>query len=76
MENPNEILGELQKLNATIEYQYSFRRMFWSGVIYGVGFFLGSAVLAVVLLGIFGPYLAGVQWFQRAFQTGHEILHQ
>ncbi|HUO50070.1 MAG TPA: hypothetical protein VMU25_00645 [Candidatus Paceibacterota bacterium] len=76
MDNQTEILEELKKINATFEYQYSFRKMFWTGIVYGVGFFLGSAILAVILLGVFWPYLSSIPWFRNAFQIGHEVLHQ
>ncbi len=49
------IIEELEKLNAQMARQGSFGRVFLVGIVYGVGFVVGSAILATILLGTLGP---------------------
>ena len=70
------LVEQLTALNTKLEKQMSFQRIFGTGIIYGVGFFLGSAILAVIALGIFGPMIGSIPWVQETFHRGTVILHE
>jgi len=40
------IIGNLEKINRQLVRQNSFGRIFSVGIIYGIGFFIGSAIIA------------------------------
>ena len=70
----DDIVEQLKMLNNKAERQSSIRRIFITGIIYGVGFFVGSAIIATIALGIFGPILGKIGWVQSSFKTGASIL--
>lgn len=49
---PEQIVENLAELNKTVISQRSFSRVFVMGMVYGVGFVIGSSVLAVFILGV------------------------
>ncbi|MFZ2303890.1 MAG: hypothetical protein WAV98_03835 [Minisyncoccia bacterium] len=70
----DKIIEQLQSLNAKLAKQLEIKRIFLTGIIYGVGFFVGSAILATIALGIFGPTVAKIPWVQENFERGTSIL--
>jgi len=54
--------------------QNTIQRILITGVIYGIGFFLGSAIIATIALGVFGPTIAKIPWVQENFDRGSAIL--
>lgn len=50
--------------------------MFTAGIVYGVGFFVGSAVIATIAFGILGPWVGQIPWVRNAFETGVSLLRQ
>ena len=70
-----EIVRNLEEINHQLLRQSSLLRMFGAGIIYGVGFFIGSAIIATIALGIFAPWFADIPWIRTAFQTGASLLH-
>lgn len=71
----DEIIEQLHVLNALVRKQNSVRHIFMTGVIYGLGAFLGSAIIATILFGIFAPYLAHFDWVRSAFERGSTSVH-
>jgi hypothetical protein len=69
-----KLIEHLDALNARLARQYSFRHMFASGVLYGIGFVVGSAIIATILLGIFGPYFAQIPWVRAAYEAGTQLM--
>jgi hypothetical protein len=69
------IIEHLERLNAHVAKQNSLPRMFLVGVIYGIGFFLGSAIIATIVLGLVGPYFAQISWVHDSFESGASLLH-
>lgn len=69
-EEHQEIVDHLVEINTQLARQNSLRRMFSIGIVYGIGFFLGSAIIATIALGIFGPWFAQIPWVRDAFVTG------
>ena len=77
MESDNqrdEIIEQLKALNIKLARQLEIKRIFLTGIIYGVGFFIGSAIIATIALGVFGPTIAKIPWVQENFERGAAIL--
>jgi len=68
-----KIIEHLETLNRQIARQNSFPRMFVVGIVYGVGFFVGSAIIATIALGIFGPWFARISWIHDFFVAGSSL---
>ncbi|OGG50343.1 hypothetical protein A2704_05355 [Candidatus Kaiserbacteria bacterium RIFCSPHIGHO2_01_FULL_54_36b] len=69
-----QIIQHLDLLNRQVARQNSIPRMFFVGIVYGIGFFVGSAIIATIALGIFGPWFAEIPWIRAAFETGASLL--
>ncbi|HEY4523148.1 MAG TPA: hypothetical protein VJK73_02125 [Candidatus Paceibacterota bacterium] len=74
-EQQEQIIAHLETLNRQIARQNSLARMFAVGIVYGVGFFIGSALIATVALGVFGPWLAQIPWIHDTFVTGKALTN-
>ncbi len=48
--------------------------MFVVGIVYGIGFFVGSAIIATIALGIFGPWFGKIEWLRSSFELGGSLL--
>ena len=70
----DKIIEQLEALNEKIGRQLSVKHFFTMGVIYGVGFFVGSAILATIVLGILGPIFGKISWVKDSYETGVTIL--
>ena len=66
----DKIIEHLDLLNKQVKRQNSLSRMFFAGIIYGIGFFVGSAIIATIALGILGPLFAQIPWVRSSFETG------
>jgi len=75
-EQREEIITELKALNAAVKRQNSIPRIFLTGVIYGIGFVVGSAILATIAIGIFGPTLADIPWVRDTFKAGTDFIRE
>lgn len=73
-EQRSEIIEQLEVLNAMVKKQNSVRHIFITGIIYGIGFVVGSAILATIALGILGPLLGNIPWIHDTFQAGAELM--
>jgi len=71
-----KIIEQLDVLNKEIARQNSLRARFLIGIVYGVGFFVGSAIIATIAFGILGPLFANIDWIRNAFETGTYLLRQ
>mgnify|MGYP003395448547 CR=1 FL=1 len=69
----NTIIAQLEKANAHLAQQNSLRRVFAVGIIHGIGFFIGSAIIATIALGIFGPLLSNVPWVRQPYEAGTKL---
>lgn len=72
-DHQRSIVELLEELNRHLAGQNSLRRMFFVGIIYGIGFFIGSAIIATILLGIFGPWFGQISWIRNSFETGTSL---
>ena len=70
----DKIIEHLEVLNRQVARQNSFAHMFVVGIIYGVGFFVGSAIIATIAFGILGPWFGQIPWIRNAFETGASLL--
>ena len=70
----SKIIEHLDTLNKQVARQNSIPRMFLIGIVYGVGFFVGSAIIATIALGIFGPWFAQIPWVRTSFESGTQFL--
>ncbi len=73
-EQNTEIIRELKILNSSIHKQNSKMHIISTGVIYGVGFFIGSAIIATIALGVLGPIAGKISWVKEYFEIGTSIL--
>ncbi len=73
-ETREKIIEQLELLNAKMERQHSFKHILATGIIYGIGFFIGSAILATITLGILSPWLAEIDWLRNIFERGASIV--
>ena len=72
----NTIIGNLEKINRQLARQNSLSHMFMAGIIYGLGFFVGSAIIATIAFGILGPWFGQFQLIRDAFETGVSLLRK
>ncbi len=72
----NTIIEELKTLNGQVRRQNSVQRMFVGGVVYGIGFFVGSAILATIAFGILAPFAGRIPWVHDSFVTGSSLRGQ
>lgn len=70
----DKIIEHLEVLNKQVARQNSIGRMFFVGIVYGIGFFVGSAIIATIALGILGPWFAQFAWIRNAFETGYSLI--
>ena len=66
----DKIIEHLDVLNRQVAKQNSLSRMFVVGIIYGLGFFVGSAIIATIAFGVLGPWFAEIPWVRAAFEMG------
>lgn len=72
----DEIIDQLHLLNKAVQRQNSVWHIFMTGIIYGVGLFFGSAIIATIIFGLFAPYLAEVEWIRAPFERGASVGHK
>ena len=72
-EHEEKIIAQLEKLNEQLERQHTLRHFFMTGIMYGTGFFVGSAILATIALGALGPIFGHVSWVRNAYEQGAAI---
>ncbi len=68
-----KILEQIELLNKKIHDVYSIKTVFYTGIIYGIGFFIGSAILATIALGTLGPWIGEVDWIRENFERGSSL---
>ena len=71
----DKLIEQLEKLNNKIDRQSKIRTILGEGIIRGIGFFNGSAILATNLLGILGPELGDITRVRDTYEAGEEILN-
>jgi hypothetical protein len=76
MSDELRILEQLEKLNIQAAKQNSFGRMFVTGIIYGIGFFVGSAIIATIAFGLIAPFAGQIEWVRNAFVSGLDTLRK
>ena len=76
LEQEEKILVQLEKLNEQLTKHHTLRHFFMTGVMYGTGFFVGSAILATIALGLLGPVFGHVSWVRNAYEQGTAIRQQ
>ncbi len=70
----DKIIEQLEALNVKLAKQISIKNILLTGVIYGIGFFIGSAIIATIVLGILGPVFGKIEWVKTNYETGTSIL--
>lgn len=73
-EQNEEIIQQLVILNVSIHKQNSKFHIMGNGVIHGIGFFIGSAIIATIALGVLGPIFGKISWVGDNFEKGTSIL--
>lgn len=72
-EQKNEVIEQLKLLNTKIEMQDSVRHVLTRGIIYGIGFFIGSVIIATISLGVLSPWLGKIDWVRDNFERGASL---
>ncbi len=72
-EQRDTIIAQLEMLNAKMKQQGSVRHIFVTGVIYGVGFFIGSAIIATIAFGVLSPWIGKIDWVRDNFERGASL---
>lgn len=72
-EQKDKIIEQLELLNKKMTQQNSVRHNFMKGIIYGVGFFIGSVVIATILLGILSPWFGKIDFVRDNFIKGTSL---
>jgi hypothetical protein len=70
----DKIIDELEQLNAKMERQGKVSYQLREGILKGIGFFIGSAIIATILLGILGPIFGNIEWVRDTYEAGEGIL--
>jgi F0F1-type ATP synthase assembly protein I len=70
----DKIIEHLDMLNAQVRRQNSMGRMLGAGIAYGIGFFIGTSIIATILFGIIGPMVGRISWVRSAFETGMSLV--
>ncbi len=73
-EDQHTVIQHLDLLNRQVAKQNSIPRMFVVGIVYCIGFFVGSVIIATIALGILGPWFGKIPWVHSAFETGVSLL--
>ena len=66
----DKIIEQLEKLNVAMSKQNSVRHIFMTGIIYGVGLFIGSAVIATIAFGVLSPWVGKIDWVKENYERG------
>ena len=69
----DQIIEQLELLNKKMTQQNSVRHNFMKGIIYGVGFFIGSVVIATILLGLLSPWFGQIDFVRNNFERGTSL---
>jgi hypothetical protein len=72
-EQRDKITEELKLLNEKMSTQNSVRHIFFTGVIYGIGFFIGSAIIATIAFGTLSPWVGKIDWVRDNFERGASL---
>lgn len=67
-EQRDQIIEQLEGLNEKMRVQNSVRHTFVRGVIYGVGVFIGSAIVATIIFSILRSLVGDTGWVHDIFQ--------
>lgn len=70
----DKIIEQLEALNVKLAKQISVKNILFTGVIYGIGFFIGSAIIATIVLGMLGPVFGKIEWVKTNYEVGASIL--
>ena len=66
----DEVIVQLELLNKKVAEQNTVRRIFVTGIIYGIGFFIGSAIIATIAFGVLSPWFGKIDWVRDNFERG------
>ena len=72
-EQRDKIIDQLEMLNEKMEKQNSIKHIFFTGIIYGIGWFLGSVVIATIAFGVLSPWVSKIGWVHDNFQKGSVV---
>ncbi len=69
-EQRDKIIEQLEKLNGAMTKQNSVKHIFMTGIIYGIGLFIGSAVIATIAFGVLSPWVGKIDWVRDNYERG------
>lgn len=72
-EQRDRIIEQLELLNQKMVRQNSVKHIFMKGIIYGLGFFIGSAVIATIAFGLLSPLFGNIDWVKSNYERGAQL---
>ncbi len=72
-EQRDRIIEQLEMLNEKMDKQNSIKHIFTTGIIYGLGLFIGSAIIATIAFGILSPWVGQIDWIRDNFERGASL---
>ena len=71
-----QLISILEELSGRLQRQNSYTRVFLTGVLYGIGFFIGSAIIATIAIGLIRPWVGKILGFHPTAQVEVTTFHQ
>ncbi len=72
-EQRDSIIEQLESLNTKMARQNSIKHIFLTGLIYGVGFVIGSTIIATIAIGVLSPWIGEIDWIRDNFERGASL---
>lgn len=72
-EQRDSIIEQLELLNTKMARQNSIKHIFLTGLIYGVGFVIGSTIIATIAIGVLSPWIGEIDWIRDSFERGASL---
>lgn len=73
-EEKEAVIDQIGELNENVKRQMSARHILKTGIIYGIGFVIGSAIIATVALGLMSPFFENIPWVHNVYEKGSSFV--
>lgn len=73
-EEKEAVIDQIGELNENVKRQMSARHILKTGIIYGIGFVIGSAIIATIVIGLLSPFFESIPWVRNTFEKGSSFV--